>query len=85
MSNLTQEFQKFVGKTVKHPDRLTCDMCDTTEALRELALSQNMSLAFYKAGQPLANVVTMLGSDLAIVDLEENADKKLVIKDIYKP
>lgn len=83
MSNLTDKFQHFVGQTVKHPNRVTCDECPTTTALSNLAFEEGLMVTFNIAGEPSNDMDVMLDIDMLVVDLIVNDDERLEIHDIH--
>ncbi len=51
-SDLTAIFGKFSGKTLKNPDRLTCDIDQTMYALEETAALNGLTLRVLFPGRP---------------------------------
>ena len=82
MSNLKDKFQHFVGQTVKHPNRVTCDMCPVTSAIDDLALEEGLMLSFKIAGKLVDDMDDILDPELVFVNLEENAQGQLVVDSI---
>lgn len=77
---LANKYYYFLGQTVKHPQRVTCDVCPTTSELQEAAFKEGLMLSFNIAGQPLDNVT--LDVDKMVVNLvekQENNITRLVI------
>jgi hypothetical protein len=62
MSDLKNEFQGFIGLTVKNPDRLSCDIDLTADKIGGAAARNGLMLIFQKASTPagtaLAKTVT---------------------------
>ena len=81
--SLTEKFQQFVGQSVKPPGRATCDICDTTSALSNLAFEENMMLSFTIAGQPANDLDDMFDDKKMVVNLEENDQGILVVDSMH--
>ena len=79
MSSLTDKFQHFVGKSVKNPQRLTCDICPTTEALREEARANGLMVSFNIVGNSGNKRNSMISIPRLMVELQKNDDGQLVI------
>ena len=82
MSNLTDKFQQFVGQTVKHPNRVTCDICDTSSALSNAAFAEGLMLVFTQAGQQMSDFDNVNDPNQLLVELTENDQGRLVIADM---
>lgn len=82
MNSLTDKFQQFVGQTVKHPNRVTCDICDTSFSLSNAAFAEGLSVVFTQAGKPMSQFDNVNDPDQLLVELAENDKGQLVIQDM---
>lgn len=87
MKDLSAKFQKFVGRNVANPNRMTADMCPVMSALEQEANNMRLAVKFMHAGKPMASQefldhIESAGIPMLTVDIVDTGAHGFVIDSV---